>query len=125
MLYTLSGITTIYIMEDLNSVVAGRLIRFRERSGLAQTELAKASGLSLSYVRKLERAESSPTIGKLQTYLSACGISLAHFFEPWHFKEEIRIRNRGIRRTVSAAIASEKKLPHLQQFLAMLDDVAD
>jgi transcriptional regulator with XRE-family HTH domain len=58
-----------------------KLKRIRKSKGLSQYALAKASGVSREYIRKLEAGESDPTVGMLQKLADAMGVTLAQMLE--------------------------------------------
>ena len=55
----------------------GRAIRYhRERSGLSQSELAKAVGLDQSYISKVEHGITLPTIATYAALADVLGVTL-------------------------------------------------
>jgi transcriptional regulator with XRE-family HTH domain len=64
-------------MKGVTSPEVGRALRVaRERAGLGQGPVARASGLSAGELRSIEAGESHPSIAVLQRLASAVGASL-------------------------------------------------
>lgn len=61
--------------------IGKRLALARDRAGMSQDALAASTGLSRTTITKMENNVSSPTLATLYAYLTACGLSLAEFFE--------------------------------------------
>lgn len=59
--------------------IAERVRQLREEKGLSTNKLSTMAGLSQSYVRKLERGESKPTVESLELICEALEISLVDF----------------------------------------------
>jgi len=57
-------------MADFRQVIGERIKGLREKKGLAIVALAKASGVSGTYLTLLEKGEANPSVGKL---LDICG----------------------------------------------------
>lgn len=109
-------------IEDLGRRVAAELVATRKRSGLTQTDIvSKTSGLlSRSYVRKMETAGSSPTIRTLHLYLSACGVTLGEFFEPWLPKDDPERYDSFLHRVIKQALRHRKTRAYVESFVEML-----
>lgn len=60
--------------------VGSRIRDLRKRNGWSQEELAHASGLHVTYIGKLERAEHQVTLESLEKVTSAIGVTLEEFF---------------------------------------------
>lgn len=69
-------------LDSIVWAVAERLRLARELKGMTPEEAAKASGgrISSSYIRKLERAEYSPTVEAVAALCYAYGTTLSKFF---------------------------------------------
>jgi transcriptional regulator with XRE-family HTH domain len=52
------------------------LTRARKRAGVTQAELANLLGVRQSYIAKLERGDTNPTLGKAGKILAVLGLSL-------------------------------------------------
>lgn len=65
--------------ETMNINIADRVKELRMSRGLSTNKLSTMAGLSQSYVRKLERGESKPSVESLELICEALGISLIDF----------------------------------------------
>lgn len=108
--------------RELELTLRKRLVRERERAELSQTELARRSGLSLSGIKKIETAKSSPTVLTTWRYLSGCGKTLGDFFTYW-LPSEPKTRDRAIHRQIQSAIDTPLGLEHVKNFLKILDQL--
>ncbi len=81
--------------------VAERLRRLRKERGLSLRGLARASGLSVNAISRIERGESSPTVSSLQRLAEGMEVQLTEFFRlaPGRstvlVREHERLRTRG------------------------------
>lgn len=50
-----------------------KLREIREKAGLSQSELARAAGISVNTVSRLERGQTVPTAATMQAILDVCG----------------------------------------------------
>jgi transcriptional regulator with XRE-family HTH domain len=107
--------------DALTVEIADRLQRIRERKYSNQKEFARVSGISLSYVRKMEEAGSSPTVGMLNTYLGALNYSLSRFFARYTRAGDHVAANKEIQKRVLRILADDTKKAHLLQYLDYLD----
>ena len=64
--------------DDLK--LAPKLKALRERQGLSLRELARQTGIAVSFLSALERGQNSVSVAKLKTLLDALGTSLGEFF---------------------------------------------
>ncbi|NPV72885.1 MAG: helix-turn-helix transcriptional regulator [Pelotomaculum sp.] len=71
---------------------ANRIKQLREQFGINRAELARKSGVSLSYLNEIERGIKSPTEITLRKICSALGITLSEFFsdQPPELPPEVR-----------------------------------
>ena len=60
--------------------LAARIKELRMAKGLSTNKLSNLAGLSQSYVRKLERGKSKPTVESLTFLCEALGITVEDFF---------------------------------------------
>lgn len=74
--------------------VGGRLRRLRKERGWRLGDLAKRTGLSTSYLSRIEGGEREPSIAALFAVAGAYGISFHSLFEPEPEAEE-RVVTRG------------------------------
>src|SRR4030042_816091 len=58
------------------SAFALTLAKARRKAGVTQQELAHRSGVSQSYIAKLESGEANPTLGTIGNLLSLLGLRL-------------------------------------------------
>lgn len=65
--------------DSMRYDIPGRIKELRLSLGLSTNKLSNMAGLSQSYVRKLERGESHPTIESLELICEALGITLSDF----------------------------------------------
>ncbi len=63
----------------MNLDVSARIKELRMARGLSTNKLSNMAGLSQSYVRKLERGESKPTVESLELLCHALGITFEDF----------------------------------------------
>ena len=63
----------------MNLDVSARIKELRMARGLSTNKLSNMAGLSQSYVRKLERGESKPTVESLDLLCHALGITFEDF----------------------------------------------
>lgn len=63
----------------MNFDIGARIKELREAQGLSTNRLSNMAGLSQSYVRKLEKGESRPTVESLELLCHALGITLEDF----------------------------------------------
>ena len=69
------------LKRELARYAVGAKIRaLRWQKGLRLAELAKSSALSPSLLSKIERDQSVPSLGSLQSIANALGVTLAYFF---------------------------------------------
>lgn len=61
--------------------VKKRLGDLRNEKGYSAYKLAKLSGVSPSYIQRIENGERNPTVDKLEKICKGLGISLADFFK--------------------------------------------
>ena len=67
------------MLDDLDSKLAQRLLRERQRREWSLGDLAERSGVSKAMLSKIERGEASPTAALLARIASAFGQTLAQF----------------------------------------------
>ncbi|MBA2704012.1 MAG: helix-turn-helix transcriptional regulator, partial [Blastocatellia bacterium] len=60
--------------EQIVGIVADKLRDARKQRGMSQQDLAHAAHMPVTYLGKLERAESAPTIDMLARISKALGI---------------------------------------------------
>ena len=75
----------------------------RERAGLTQAELARKTGLALSYVAAVERGERNPSIGVLRGLAIALGVETGRLI-PANAAAEAERAKRGRGRPPRAAL---------------------
>jgi len=63
--------------ENVDALIASRLLALRQARGLSLAELAALSGVSKAMISKVERAQSSPTAVLLAKLAAGLGVSLA------------------------------------------------
>lgn len=63
----------------MNFDIGTRIRELREARGLSTNKLSNMAGLSQSYVRKLEKGESKPTVESLELVCHALGITFEDF----------------------------------------------
>ncbi|GAB4267412.1 MAG: hypothetical protein Kow0080_09520 [Candidatus Promineifilaceae bacterium] len=72
-------------MGQLRKQFAKRLKELRQQKGMTQEDLAKATGLSVSFIRAVEQGINSPSFNSLETISSALGLDVKQLFD---FNEE-------------------------------------
>jgi transcriptional regulator with XRE-family HTH domain len=65
------------VCDDIDTLIATRLLTLRRGKGLSLAELAELSGVSKAMISKVERAQSSPTAALLGRLAAGLGVSLA------------------------------------------------
>ncbi|MEK7787397.1 MAG: cupin domain-containing protein, partial [Chloroflexota bacterium] len=68
-------------MAETESTLGASIRRTRKRRGLTIQQVAKLSGLSISFISQLERDLLSPSVNSLQKISRALGIQIGGFFE--------------------------------------------
>ena len=63
----------------MNFHIGTRIRKLLEARGLSTNKLSNMAGLSQSYVRKLEKGESKPTVESLELVCHALGITFEDF----------------------------------------------
>jgi len=63
--------------QNIDLLIATRLLALRQSKGLSLAELAELSGVSKAMISKVERAQSSPTAVLLGRLAAGLGVSLA------------------------------------------------
>ena len=77
-----------------NIYVSARIKELRTARGLSTNKLSNMAGLSQSYVRKLEKGDSKPTIESLELLCQALGITFEDFI---CYKDKSLIQLRAIK----------------------------
>ena len=67
---------------ELRKRVGERLRELRAQKRRTQEELAKAAGVSVEVVGRIERAETTPTLEILNSLCKGLRVSLEEFFSP-------------------------------------------
>jgi transcriptional regulator with XRE-family HTH domain len=67
-------------MGQLRQQFAKRLKELREQRGLTQEELAKASGLSISFIRAIEQGVNAPSFESIEFLAKALAVEEREFF---------------------------------------------
>jgi transcriptional regulator with XRE-family HTH domain len=67
-------------MGQLRQQFAKRLKELREQKGMTQEELAKASGLSVSFIRSVEQGVSAPSFESIEKIAQVLEIPIKEFF---------------------------------------------
>ncbi len=68
--------------------IGERLKELRLKYGLSRRQLAKQSGVALSFINDIEKGTKSATVATLERICAAMGITLAEFFAPANREEE-------------------------------------
>lgn len=74
--------------------LGARIKNLRISQRLTLKELAKKTGISISFISQVEREKTSPSIDSLSKICSALGVSLAHLFSERQTKEIIFIKKK-------------------------------
>ena len=74
--------------------IGARIKELREARGLSTNKLSNMAGLSQSYVRKLEKGESRPTVESLELLCHALGITFEDFI---NYKDKSIAQLRAIK----------------------------
>lgn len=78
----------------MNFDISARIKELRTARGLSTNKLSNMAGLSQSYVRKLEKGDSKPTIESLELLCQALGITFEDFI---CYKDKSLIQLRAIK----------------------------
>lgn len=68
-------------MGQLRQQFAKRLKELREQRGMTQEELAKASGLSISFIRAVEQGVNAPSFDSMEALAKALAVEAIDFFQ--------------------------------------------
>lgn len=60
--------------DNVRKELGKKLKKFREQSGLTQTQVADASGVNSNYYARIERGEENPSYEKLQAIMKVLKI---------------------------------------------------
>ena len=71
-------------MSEIRQLLSRRLISLRNRADMSQEELARAAGVGLDAIGRLERGQVPPSLETLQSITHVFQIDLSEFF---HFEE--------------------------------------
>lgn len=69
-------------MDEVDKLVAERVLYSREKAGLTQIDLGKKLGISFQQVQKYERGKNRITAGRLYAIAEACNVPIETMFEP-------------------------------------------
>lgn len=67
-------------MGQLRQQFAKRLKQLRQQKGMTQEELAKASGLSISFIRAVEQGVNAPSFESIEVLAKALDVEAREFF---------------------------------------------
>jgi DNA-binding NtrC family response regulator len=67
--------------EELNIKIGHRVREFRSKKGLTLKQLAERTGLSVSLISQIERAESAASISTLNKVVTALNVKLTVLFQ--------------------------------------------
>lgn len=68
-------------MGHLRQQFAKRLKELREQRGMTQEELAKASGLSISFIRAVEQGVNAPSFESIEALTKALNLEAKELFD--------------------------------------------
>ena len=68
-------------MGQLRQQFAKRLKELRQQKGMTQEELAKATGLSVSFIRAIEQATHTPSFDSIEKLCDALNIQPKNLFD--------------------------------------------
>ncbi len=104
----------------------GRKIRFlrthRYGGALTQAQVARAAGLSVSFLSMLERGERSPSVETLHEVARALGAPLSELF---HFEDEVTAIDPSFSKLVLLARDKGLGAGELEQLLAVAKAMFD
>jgi transcriptional regulator with XRE-family HTH domain len=81
--------------DNIDALIAIRLLALRQARGLSLAELAGLSGVSKAMISKVERAQSSPTAVLLGKLAAGLGVSLAQLLTEEKAQPQ-RLRTRAV-----------------------------
>jgi len=93
--------------EPAPSDVGSQLLRLRQEKGLSLRALAKACGLSVNAISRIERGESSPTVSSLQRLAEPLNVQVIEFFKPKFENSTILVREGERLRTQGDGVIIE------------------
>lgn len=67
-------------LEMVRKSLAVRIAELRAENGMTQLQLAKASGLALQYLTKIEQGDRSPSLKTLVALATALGLPIVELF---------------------------------------------
>ena len=68
-------------MGQLRKQFAKRLKELRQQKGMTQEELAKATGLSVSFIRSMEQATHAPSFDSIEKLCATLNIQPKNLFD--------------------------------------------
>ena len=94
--------------ESIRREVGLQLRLHRHRAGLSQTQVAEASGWSLSAISMYEQGQREAGYAKLRYLADLFGVSVGDFFAPPD--DELTARLRALEERVAALEASQPRV---------------
>lgn len=118
------------MMERLEESVGRRIRSLREAQDLSLRALAARSGLSINAISRIERGQSSPTVGSLQNLASALGVPIPALFDGGGAPAVVLVRRDQRMRSEGSGVVLESLasgLPgqHLDPYLMTLEPGAN
>lgn len=92
--------------------IAKRLRELRDANRLSQGDISERSGLTRSYISRVECGHTTPTIEVLERWSAALGVPIAHLFTAGRARVGARGPQTGVR------LSKEEK-----RFLALLNRI--
>jgi transcriptional regulator with XRE-family HTH domain len=68
-------------MSQLRRKFAERLRKLRHQRGMTQTELARSTGLSVSFIRSIEQAIYAPSFESIEAIAKALEVEIKTLFD--------------------------------------------
>lgn len=96
----------------MNFDIGARIKELREARGLSTNKLSNMAGLSQSYVRKLEKGESKPTVESLELLCHALSIT---------FEDFITYKDKSIVQLQAIKIIGELSDSQLEGFCRLME----
>ena len=96
--------------------IGARIKELREARGLSTNKLSNMAGLSQSYVRKLEKGESKPTVESLELLCHALGIT---------FEDFINYKDKSIAQLRAIKIIEELSDSQLEGFCKLMGTASE
>ena len=77
----------------IDTFIGGKLLQFRQFSGLSQEKLAEATGITFQQIQKYEKGTNRISAARLYEFSRILDVRLDDFFEPFEGKSKEGVRH--------------------------------